>query len=317
MDTKAEIATQHEDIIHDAQLDYYGRKLATCSSDRTIKVFDVDGTTHKLVDTLKGHDGPVWQVSWAHPKFGTLLASCGYDGRVVVWKETAGQWQKVRELSGHSASVNSIAWCPHEFGLSLAAGSSDGKISIHTCKDDGQWDSVSFPGHSIGVTAVSWAPSTVPGSLIQMAGSTAAGVAGKRLASGGCDNNVKIWSGVNATSFHREENGQWKEECILQGHQDWVRDVAWAPSIGLPGHRIASCSQDKTVLIWSHSPTQPPTEWVSTPLRSTPFGDVVWRVSWSAAGNVLAVASGDNRVSLWKEGVDGSWEEIGEAGEGQ
>lgn len=31
------------------------------------------------------HDGPVWQVAWAHPKFGTLLASCscpqhGRDG---------------------------------------------------------------------------------------------------------------------------------------------------------------------------------------------------------------------------------------------
>ncbi|TFJ81474.1 hypothetical protein NSK_007196 [Nannochloropsis salina CCMP1776] len=32
--------TQHEDMIHDAQLDYYGKKLATCSSDRTIKVLD-------------------------------------------------------------------------------------------------------------------------------------------------------------------------------------------------------------------------------------------------------------------------------------
>ncbi|KAJ3340136.1 GTPase-activating protein S13 [Gonapodya sp. JEL0774] len=308
MDAKLEIATQHEDIIHDAQLDYYGRKLATCSSDRTVKVFDVDGNTHKLVDTLKGHDGPVWQVSWAHPKFGTLLASCGYDGRVVVWKEAVGQWQRVRELGGHNASVNSIAWCPHEFGLILAAGSSDGKISIHTCRDDGSWEAITFPGHSIGVTAVSWAPSTVPGSLIQMAGGATAASAGKRVASGGCDNNVKIW---------REENGQWKEECILQGHQDWVRDVAWAPSIGLPGQRIASCSQDKTVLIWSHPSSNPSTEWTFTRLRATPFPDAVWRVSWSAAGNVLAVASGDNRVTLWKEGLDGTWEEVGEAGDGQ
>lgn len=29
----------------------------------------------------------------------------------------------------------------------------------------------------------------------------------------------------------------------LEGHTDWVRDVAWAPSIGLPLSRIASCSQ--------------------------------------------------------------------------
>ena len=28
--------------------------------------------------TLTGHEGPVWQVSWAHPKFGALLASCSF-----------------------------------------------------------------------------------------------------------------------------------------------------------------------------------------------------------------------------------------------
>ena len=26
---------------HDAQLDYYGKRLATCSSDRTVRVYDV------------------------------------------------------------------------------------------------------------------------------------------------------------------------------------------------------------------------------------------------------------------------------------
>lgn len=28
------VDTGHEDLIHDAQLDYYGTRLATCSSDR-------------------------------------------------------------------------------------------------------------------------------------------------------------------------------------------------------------------------------------------------------------------------------------------
>ncbi|KFZ03626.1 hypothetical protein V501_09337, partial [Pseudogymnoascus sp. VKM F-4519 (FW-2642)] len=44
----------HDDMIHDAVLDYYGRRLATCSSDRTVKIFEVDGETHKLQETLKG-----------------------------------------------------------------------------------------------------------------------------------------------------------------------------------------------------------------------------------------------------------------------
>jgi hypothetical protein len=39
---------------HDAVLDYYGRRLATCSSDKTIKIFEVDGDKHTLVETLRG-----------------------------------------------------------------------------------------------------------------------------------------------------------------------------------------------------------------------------------------------------------------------
>jgi protein transport protein SEC13 len=40
---------------HDAVLDYYGRRLATCSSDKTIKIFEVDGDKHTLVETLRGY----------------------------------------------------------------------------------------------------------------------------------------------------------------------------------------------------------------------------------------------------------------------
>lgn len=86
----------HLDQVHDAQLDYYGRRLATCSSDKTIKIFEVVGEQHTHLADLKGHEGPVWQVCWAHPKFGSLLASCSFDHRVIVWKEAQdNQWQQV------------------------------------------------------------------------------------------------------------------------------------------------------------------------------------------------------------------------------
>ena len=41
----------------------------------------------------------------------------------------------------------------------------------------------------------------------------------------------------------REEGDEWVLEEKLEGHSDWVRDVAWCPSVGLPISRIASCSQ--------------------------------------------------------------------------
>jgi WD40 repeat protein len=44
---------------HDAQLDYYGKRLATCSSDKTIRVFDVvDGEPKGQPDILKGYALP-------------------------------------------------------------------------------------------------------------------------------------------------------------------------------------------------------------------------------------------------------------------
>ena len=50
---------------HDAQMDYYGTKLATCSSDRSVKIFDVQGDQQVLVADLKGSVSHVcvWCVS--------------------------------------------------------------------------------------------------------------------------------------------------------------------------------------------------------------------------------------------------------------
>ena len=56
------INTDHEDMIHDAQMDYYGRLLATCSSDRSVKIYEVTGESYKLIADLRGHEGPIWQV---------------------------------------------------------------------------------------------------------------------------------------------------------------------------------------------------------------------------------------------------------------
>ena len=133
----ASIDTLHDDMIHDSQFDYYAKRLATCSSDRTIKIFDVSGERYINTATLTGHEGPVWQVAWAHPKFGVILASCSYDGSVLIHREAPqNSWTVVYEHKVHDSSVNSISWAPHEYGLILACAASDGRISILEYKGD-------------------------------------------------------------------------------------------------------------------------------------------------------------------------------------
>jgi protein transport protein SEC13 len=127
-----------------------------------------------------------------------------------------------------------------------------------------------------------------------------------------------------------------------------VRDVAWAPNLGLPTQIIATCSevrplwrwpghgadavsrQDHTVMVWTRE--EGGSSWAGKALP--PFGAVVWRVrcaltpsfvrgtesvlcgSWSVTGSVLAVSTGDNMVSLWKESLDGDWRRISSMSEG-
>ncbi|CAH2445764.1 COPII vesicle coat, Nup84 nuclear pore sub-complex and Seh1-associated (SEA) complex subunit [Komagataella phaffii CBS 7435] len=283
------IGNAHDDLIHDAVLDYYGRRLATCSSDKTIKIFEIDGENQRLVETLIGHEGPVWQVAWAHPKFGVILASCSYDGKVLIWKEDNGVWNKVAEHSVHQASVNSVSWAPHEYGPVLLCASSDGKISIVEFKDGGALEPIVIQGHAIGVNAASWAPISLPDNT-------------RRFVSGGCDNLVKIWRYDDAAKTFIEEEA-------FQGHSDWVRDVAWSPS-RLSKSYIATASQDRTVLIWTKDGKS--NKWEKQPLTKEKFPDVCWRASWSLSGNVLAISGGDNKVTLWKENIQGKWESAGE-----
>ena len=81
--TVATFDTGHEGQIHDTQLDYYGRSMATAGADGTIKIWNVSNPEQPTPKTeLKSHFGAVWSVAFAHPKFPDLVASGGYDRQV-------------------------------------------------------------------------------------------------------------------------------------------------------------------------------------------------------------------------------------------
>ncbi|KAI3630889.1 hypothetical protein MIR68_012324 [Amoeboaphelidium protococcarum] len=320
----------HEDMIHDAQFDYYGKRVATCSSDKSIHVYKINSTDNQVdagsKQILKGHDGPVWSVQWAHPQHGSVLVSGGYDGKVIVWKETpsaqsvgaqktistgGGRWEQFFVYK-QSSSVNAIAINQQNSeALEFASVSSDGKLVIHL------WDAqignfriiTEVEAHYGGCFTAAYNCNQAHGVLMQVQQESAAPHP-FRLVTGGADNLVKVWK-QNATTK------KYELEHTLEGHQDWVRDVAWAPFN--PTDLIASGSTDKTVLIWKYDDATQ--TWKRSNLTSKPFADTVWKVSFSSSGGyVLGVSVGESKVFLYRLNFDEKsgepvWENIGEVDE--
>ncbi|KAK8810605.1 hypothetical protein WA158_007180 [Blastocystis sp. Blastoise] len=288
------VDTQHSDMIHDAQFDYYGTLLATCSSDEKIKVYKLLKQP-VLFTEISEHHGPVWRVAWAHPIFGTILASCSYDSIVKIFSiEPDGSYTTLYSYENHKSSVNSISWAPREFGLCLACASSDGSVSIISRKDDQVWQSKVISVSTVGCNSISFAP-------YRHIGSEESNNIYMRIAVGCSDACIYIYK-------CKAEGGEWELDTKLIGHSDWVRDVVWSPYTGVPYNLIASCGKDNKLYIWSQKANE---EWVSTLIKT--FDTNLWRASWSLTGNLLSVTSGTQEVTIWKESFEGKWEVISDS----
>lgn len=274
--------TKHEGMIYDAQFDFYGKRLVTCSADGTIKVFLYSGDSIVQLACLLHHQRAVLSVSWAHPLFGSLLASSGVDCKVFILEEKSpSNWTKVYENASYEAPVNSIAWGPWEVGAVLLTCSFDGCISLIS-KSQETWESVKFLAHPGGVCSVSWSP------VISV------NTAYRAFASGGADCKVKVWT---------ELDGSYESES-LELHSNAVRWVDWRPIINTAREMLVSCSEDCTVVLWLKPLKKDSWRGMEILRLRTP----VWKVSWNSMGNVIAVSAGDNLTRVLRETHEGTWE---------
>eukprot|EP00986_Skeletonema_menzelii_P010965 scaffold5488_cov157-Skeletonema_menzelii.AAC.2 len=93
----------HLDYVHDISFDYYGRRFATASGDRTVRVWDLNSDGMWMSGELGGGKpnewvaarGAVRRVCWSHPEFGQLLATAGADHSVVIWEEREGNFKSL------------------------------------------------------------------------------------------------------------------------------------------------------------------------------------------------------------------------------
>ncbi|XP_052359995.1 nucleoporin SEH1 [Oncorhynchus keta] len=168
------IAADHKDLIHDVSYDFHGRRMATCSSDQSVKVWDKSesGEWH-CTASWKTHSGSVWRVTWAHPEFGQVLASCSFDRTAAVWEEIVGEsndkqrgqshWIKRTTLVDSRTSVTDVKFAPKHMGLMLTTCSADGVVRVYEAPDVmnlSQWSLQHEISCKLSCSCISWNPSS-------------------------------------------------------------------------------------------------------------------------------------------------------------
>lgn len=284
----------HTNRINAASFSPDGQLIASVSDDRTIKIWQRDGSevkdltghtdrvTHlafssdsqllattsadktvrlwrrdgSLMSTIAGHADWVTAVSFSPDR--QWLATASRDRTIKLWRITGNQTQLLQTLTGHTGWVNSVSF--HPSGQLLASAGEDGTIKIwRTAGNPRKANALikSFAASPERITTIAFSPD------------------GKTLVSASGDRTIKLWS----------LTGQLLQ--TLEGHSDQVNSVRFSPD----GKFLVSGSGDLTIRLWNLDGTLLQT--------IVAHGAEVNSVGFSPDGKTVISASTDKTVRLW------------------
>ncbi|MED6240056.1 WD repeat, SAM and U-box domain-containing protein 1 [Ataeniobius toweri] len=200
---------------------FSARLLATCSGDKTLRIYDAHDFSELPFSPLTGHGYSVHCCCFS--PCGQFLASCSTDASTLVWSMVTGDIEAVLEHPGRSP-VRICALSPDS--AHLVSGASDGTLAL--------WN---FPSKTLsrtgGVSDTTMAAcSFSPCSQMFMTGSTYG--------------DLRLWD-LDLNHLLAEKNA----------HDLGVSCCSFAPSILSGGQvvqfRLASCGQDCLLKIWAIS----------------------------------------------------------------
>uniref|UniRef100_H2Y6B9 Uncharacterized protein n=1 Tax=Ciona savignyi TaxID=51511 RepID=H2Y6B9_CIOSA len=221
--------SDHQDLIHDVSYDFFGKRLATCSSDQCVQVWDLDNEDNwQKCASWKAHNASVWKVNWAHPEFGQVLATCSFDKTASIWEETVVEnpsnklehiWVNKANLVESRTSVKDVKFAPKHLGLQVATCSADGTIRIYEAPDPvnlTQWSMLQQVHCKIPCCCISWNPSMYR-------------YHSPMIAVGSDDTNTSAGGKVFILE-HNDTLRQWEKILTIMILTDPVSDIAFAPN---------------------------------------------------------------------------------------
>lgn len=270
------------------------RLLASCSKDKTIKIWDTIMST--CLRSLSSHTQSVTCIKWSG---NNLIYSCSQDRTIKVWRSDDGVL--CRTLEGHAHWINTLAlnsdyilrtgaFDPKDATLNdnynqfklnrkelkekalkrynkyfdnehekLVSGSDDFTMFLWQPEIDKK-SQCRMHGHQQLINDVKFSPDT------------------RLIASASFDKSIKLWNGKNGTFI-----------CTLRGHVQSVYQLSFSSDSRL----LVSASADSTLKVWNLQ-----TKKILNDLPG--HSDEVYAVDWSPDGQRVASGGKDKVLKLWR-----------------